>query len=175
MRSESSSTWARIAAARSIVNCVATALAACAVFVAPVSYPEDLAPRVVVSDAWIRWLPANLPAAGYMSLRNTGDRTVTLIGASSLEYGVVMFHESRSQNGVEQMVPLPSVRIAPHSQVRFAPAGYHIMLMQPTKRINPGDRVTLALRFADGGSVQIRFEVRRPDGNPVRSATDSMD
>jgi hypothetical protein len=173
MRSELRNIWARLAPVCSAANGFAAALTACAVFLAPGAYPADLATSIVVSDAWIRWLPANLPAAGYVTLRNIGDRPVTLIGASSPEYGAVMFHESRNQKGIDQMVALPSVRIAPHSQLSFAPAGYHIMLMQPTKAINPGDRVSLTLRFADGQSLQIRFAVRRPDGSAVTSATRS--
>jgi hypothetical protein len=33
----------------------------------------DIAPPVSVSNAWIRWLPADLPAAGYATLRNVSD------------------------------------------------------------------------------------------------------
>jgi periplasmic copper chaperone A len=173
MHSERRNIWARLAPVRSATNGFAIALTVCVVLLAPGSYPADLASSIVVSDAWIRWLPENLPAAGYVTLRNAGDQPVTLVGASSPEYGAVMFHESRNQKGIDRMVALQSVRIAPHCQVSFAPAGYHIMLMQPTKAINPGDRVSLTLRFADGQSLQIRFAVRRPDGSAVTSATRS--
>ena len=36
---------------------------------------------IEVSAAWIRWLPAGLPAAGYATLVNTGDTPVSLISA----------------------------------------------------------------------------------------------
>jgi hypothetical protein len=57
--------------------------------------------------------------------------------------------------------------------VSFAPEGFHIMLMQPTRDIQPGDHVLLTLRFADGQSLQVQFEVRRPDGSAVKRATDA--
>ena len=40
------------------------------------------APIEVVA-AWIRWLPAGLPAAGYATLVNRGDKPLSLISASS--------------------------------------------------------------------------------------------
>src|SRR3984957_12069372 len=123
---------------------------------------------VSVSDAWIRWLPANLPAAGYATLRNIGDRRATLVAASTSDYGTTMFHASRNQNGVEQMVPIDRIAIEPHSQVSFAPEGLHIMLTQPKRSIQPGDHVLLTLRFADGQSVPVQFDVRRADGSAVQ-------
>jgi hypothetical protein len=69
------------------------------------------------------------------------------------------------------MVPIDSVRVAPHSQLSFAPEGLHIMLMQPTRAIQPGDYVMLTLRFADGQSLQARFEVRGADGSVVKRTT----
>jgi periplasmic copper chaperone A len=124
-------------------------------------------PVISTSNAWIRWLPGALPAAAYVTLRNDGDRVATLISASSADYGSVMFHASRNQNGVEKMMPLESVPIAPHSQVSFAPRGLHIMLMQPNRSMAPGEQIVLVLRFADGASLPVRFEVRRPDGSSV--------
>ena len=148
-------------------------LLACASLLATAGHSADIAASVSVSNAWIRWLPANLPAAGYATVRNLGDQPVTLSGASTPDYAVIMFHQSRNQLGVEQMVPIDSIRIAPRSQVSFAPQGFHIMLMQPQRDIQPGDHVLLTLRFADGQSLPVQFAVRRPDGSAVKGATDA--
>jgi hypothetical protein len=122
-------------------------------------------PLVSASGAWIRWLPGSIPAAGYVTLQNGGDHAVTLVGASTRDYAAVMFHASRNQDGVERMLPIGTVRIEPHSHVTFAPQGLHMMLMQPARSIEPGDRVVLTLRFADGLSLPVEFEVRKPDGS----------
>jgi copper(I)-binding protein len=153
------------------MSALAVGFMACSSLLAPATHSAGIAATVVVSNAWIRWLPANLPAAGYATLRNVGDRPATLIGASTLDYGAVMFHESRNQHGVEEMMPVDSIQIKPHSQVSFAPQGYHIMLMQPTRAVRPGDHVVLALRFADGQSLKVQFEVRNPDGTAVKRAS----
>jgi|ERR1700733_1722282 len=122
-------------------------------------------PQVSASGAWIRWLPGTIPAAGYVTVRNGGDHAVTLLGAATRDYGEVMFHESRNQDGVERMLSIDSIRIEPHSQVTLAPRGLHIMLMEPARSIKPGDHVVLTLRFADGLALPVEFEVRKPDGS----------
>ena len=146
-------------------------LLACATFPAAPGNTADLQASISVSDAWIRWLPANLPAAGYATLHNVGERRATLIAASTGDYGTIMFHASRNQRGVERMVRIDSIAIEPHSQVSFAPEGLHIMLTEPKRSIQPGDHVLLILRFANGQSLPVQFEVRRTDGSAVKRVT----
>jgi hypothetical protein len=154
-----------------LISALAASAIACAILLAPAAiHSADVRATIAISNAWIRWLPANLPAAGYATLSNAGDRPMTLIGASTPDYGAVMFHKSRNQHGLEQMLPVDRVQIDPHSQVSFAPANLHIMLMQPTRAIHPGDHVLLTLRFADGELLKVQFEVRGPDGNAVTRA-----
>jgi len=119
---------------------------------------------VRVEDAWIRWLPAGIPAGGYLTLVNDGDRPAVLVGAESPDYGEVSLHVTRNEQGLSQMIPVPSVVVAPHSRLSFAAAGYHMMLMHPTVTTSPGDEVPITLRFADGLSLTVIFRVRRPDG-----------
>jgi periplasmic copper chaperone A len=143
-------------------------LLSCSTFLAAPVHTADMQASISVSDAWIRWLPANLPAAGYATLHNVGDQRATLVAASTSDYGMTMFHASRNQSGVEQMVPIDRIAIEPHSQMSFAPEGLHIMLTQPKRSIQPGDHVLLTLRFADGQSVPVQFDVRRADGSAVQ-------
>jgi copper(I)-binding protein len=143
-------------------------LLALIVSAAPASAESPASPLAVsASNPWLRWLPGGLPAAAYVTLRNDGDRTATLVGVSSIDYGSAMFHESRNQNGVEKMLTLDHIAIAPRAEVRFAPQGLHIMLMQPNRLIAPGEQLLLRLQFADGTSLPVRFEVRKPDGSSV--------
>jgi copper(I)-binding protein len=114
-------------------------------------------------DAWIRWLPANLPAAGYATLENGGDAAIVLTGVSSPGYGDVSIHRTVTLGADTDMVPVDKLVINPHASVNFAAAGYHLMLMQPTTPLKPGDHVPITLRFADGSSMRVEFEVRKPD------------
>jgi copper(I)-binding protein len=125
---------------------------------------------IEVRDAWIRWLPASTPSGGYMTMTNTGNVARLLLGASSADFGEVSFHQTHTANGVSQMTAVNSLTVGPHSSLRFAPGGYHIMLLQPRRSLHAGDRVTISLRFADGRSVPVAFEVRGADaGLPARA------
>lgn len=118
-------------------------------------------PTVRIEDAWIRWLPAGVPAGGYATLTNTGDKPLVLIAVSSPDYGEVSMHRSVVHQGMMEMTPVARIAIAAHSSLDFAATGYHFMLMQPTKSVKLGDRVPITLRFADGASLTVQFEVRK--------------
>lgn len=117
---------------------------------------------VQVKEAWIRWLPANLPAGGYGKVVNDTDKEVKIVGASSPKYGEVMLHQSVDQGGMMKMLHVDVIPIAPHKSMEFAPGGYHIMLMQPKPGIEPGQKVPVTLKLSDGQSVTAEFEVRKP-------------
>jgi copper(I)-binding protein len=122
--------------------------------------PGEPSVDIQVKEAWIRWLPANVPGGGYMTLINTGSAARVLIGASSPDYGEVSIHQTRIRNGMNEMTPVGSVEVKPLIPVRFAEGGYHLMLMQPKRSLQPGDRVLITLRFARGPSIEVPFEVR---------------
>jgi copper(I)-binding protein len=122
------------------------------------------APAVRAENAWIRWLPANLPEAGYATLVNSGDQPEVLIGASSPEYGEVSLHQNVTREGTVEMRAVERITIEPHSSLRLAAAGYHMMLMQPIKALKPGDRVPIALHFLSG-IVTAQFELRPADSS----------
>jgi copper(I)-binding protein len=113
-----------------------------------------------VTEAWIRWLPANLPGAGYATLTNTGSTVQVLVGVSSPDYADISIHVTHDDNGMTEMRPIDSIILKPHTSVRFAEGGYHFMLMQPKRSLHPGDRVLVTLRFTEGPAITIPFEIR---------------
>ena len=117
---------------------------------------------IQVTDAWIRWLPAGLPAGGYAKVTNDTTKEVKLIGASSPKYGMVMLHQTVNKNGMSNMVHVDAIAIAPHKSMAFTPGDYHIMLMDPKPGIEPGQKVPVTLKFAGGQTVTVDFEVRKP-------------
>jgi copper(I)-binding protein len=129
---------------------------------------------VHVSAAWIRWLPANLPAAGYLTLINEGDRPVALMSVDSPAYANVQLHRTLWQGGTTRMLAVPSIAIAAHSTLNFAALGYHLMLQQPRSAVAPGKPLALTLHFADGGTLRISAEVRAPSGQPSKPPAAAM-
>jgi copper(I)-binding protein len=125
---------------------------------------------VRLTDAWIRWLPAGLPAAAYVTIANAGLRPLHLVGASSPAYAEVSLHQTEDKAGAMQMVAIEQLEVAPHATLRFADGGYHFMLMGAKQPIRPGDHVPITLKFADAPTVTLSFEVRKPDATDAPAA-----
>jgi copper(I)-binding protein len=111
-------------------------------------------------NAWIRWLPADIPAAGYMTLLNTGDADRVLVAVTSPDYGEIGMHQTFDDHGISKMRPVDSITLKPHLPFRFGEGGYHLMLMQPRHPIHPDDKVVMTLRFQDSAPIDAVFEVR---------------
>ena len=127
--------------------------------------PALAAPTLSATDAWIRWLPAGLPAGGYVVLHNDGAKAAELVGASSPDYAQTMLHQTLPGSGGEmRMVHVDKVVVPAHGSVAFKPGGYHIMLMHARHTVQPGDHVPMTLRFADGSVLKVDFEVRSASG-----------
>ncbi|MBU6418457.1 MAG: copper chaperone PCu(A)C [Proteobacteria bacterium] len=132
---------------------------------APSSTPAPSPANVHASHAWMRYLLPNLPAAGYMTLTNTGDLTTKLVKANSPACGSLMLHESKNDGGTAIMMMVKSISIPAHGQARFQEGGYHLMCMQP--KMKPGDKISMILTFADGDDLLLLVPVYGPAGPPA--------
>jgi periplasmic copper chaperone A len=119
------------------------------------------ATQVTASRAWIRLLPGDLPASGYVDLSNSGASNAVLIGAHSKTYASVMLHQStQDAAGMERMSMVSHLPIPAQGKVALSPAGYHLMLEQAASAPKIGDTVEVTLDFADGSHLPVRFLVR---------------
>jgi copper(I)-binding protein len=140
-----------------------TAAVAVAGATAGAAATDSIMPRV--DAAWIRWLPGTVPAAGYLTLTNAGDRPAVLLSASSPLYGDISLHRTVNRAGSMEMAAVDRITIPPHATLAFETTGYHLMLMQPAASVRPGVHVTITLQFAEGPRIPVDFEVRNPDGS----------
>lgn len=127
------------------------------------------ADQLRADGGWIRLLPANLPAGGYLQLHNQGSTPVALVGVTSSNYAQVMLHRSNGDGGMGRMQPLEQIDIAAHERLSLAPGGYHLMLEQPRQPPAVGQQIALVLHFADGSRLSVPFQVR-----PANALDESM-
>ena len=120
---------------------------------------------LTLSDAYVQVTIPSRPAAGYFTLKNTGDKDRVIVGASSPACGSTMLHRSESAGGVETMREVKSVTVPAHGSVKFAPGGLHIMCMSPGEALEPGATTRMTLSFKDGDSLTSDFMVRSVTGN----------
>jgi periplasmic copper chaperone A len=121
-------------------------------------------PPVSVSDARVRWLPGELPMAGYFVITSHAPGPLRLTGASSPAFGHVMLHRSVEEAGVTHMAHVDGVDLAPGQSVTFAPGGYHLMLMHRTRDLQMGEAVPVILSFRNGQTLAVSFRVTGAQG-----------
>lgn len=136
----------------------------CLVATAAAQADDMAAGDMSVTGAWFRTLVANRPAGGYFVLENGGDNDRMLIGASSPACAKTMLHRTTEENGVAKMLKAGHVEVPAHGSIAFEPGGYHIMCMKPGDRMKPGNTVPVTLKFADGATLSVDFDVRSATG-----------
>ncbi|VWB88400.1 copper(I)-binding protein [Burkholderia latens] len=117
---------------------------------------------ITAQNGWVRWLPNQLPAGGYVTIVNTGDKPVDLVDADSPDYGMAMLHQTVSNGSTQKMEMVDKLTIPARGKVDIAPGGYHFMLEEPKRAIKPGDTVRVRLKFSDGETVDAPFAVKSP-------------
>ncbi len=119
---------------------------------------------VVATGAWARTSPASAEAgAAYMTLTNTTDTDVELIGAAvpaSVAATAEVHETSMAESGMMGMKRVASVTVPANGSVELAPGGYHIMILQLAEPLVAGEDIPITLSFAEGEDVQVIAEVR---------------
>lgn len=112
----------------------------------PESFPTFDIADIVITEP----MPGRSMSAGFMTMTNNTDETVSITSVSSPDYGMVEIHESSIEDGVAKMRQIDALEIAPGSTVTLERGGLHLMLMRA--KGNP-DSVTL--RFYDGDTLVV--------------------
>lgn len=115
----------------------------------------DPAPTIEITHVWARAsASATGNSAAYVTLHNAGAAADTLIGASTDAAAKTEVHQSKMENGISSMAPVPSLEIAAGATVEMKPGSYHIMLLGLKAPLVAGQTIPLTLTFAHAGAVQ---------------------
>lgn len=113
--------------------------------------------KIEVSGASVRLLGGDMPAAGYLLMKNSGSLNDKLLSVSADFADALMLHKtSVDSNGVARMEMLMSIDIPAGQQVEFKPGGFHIQMDGLKPGIKVGDTVTLLLKFEQAGTVSVQ-------------------
>lgn len=124
-----------------------------------------------IVGAWVRLPVADgRPGAAYFTLSST-KAALELTSVSSPLAGRTEMHETVTENGVSQMRPVKSVKIAPGQSTEFKPGGQHIMLFDLKPEAKDAKIVPLTLTFADGTTQDVEAITKMADA----AGTDGMD
>lgn len=120
--------------------------------------PDPTAPILSLEDGWVRAVPPGMKmTAAYGRFTNHGMDTIEIISFSSDSFTDVGLHQTTMENGVSKMEQVSDWSLSPGTRTVLKPGGLHLMLMDPTREIRPGDSIGLTLIAANG--EQYRFSL----------------
>jgi periplasmic copper chaperone A len=128
---------------------------------APARADDVRAGDLVISQGWSRATPGGAKVGGgYVTIENKGSAPDRLIAVSGDVAGRIEIHEMAVTNGVMTMRPLENgLAIAPGKTVKFAPGGFHLMMMDLKNPLKQGDKVSVTLEFEKAGKVSASLDV----------------
>ncbi len=83
--------------------------------------------------------------AAYGELHNPGNEAVLLEAYDSDAFANVSLHLSIIEDGVSRMQEQPDMEIAAGQSIVLEPGGLHLMLMQSTREVRPGDEIEIGI------------------------------
>jgi len=100
--------------------------------------------------------PSKASMACYLTIANDGDVADTLLAVESPLARQGTLHVTMEHGGMMAMNALP---LSPHSVLRMAPGGTHLMFEGLSRVIIAGDTVPLVLVLAKAGRVTVNARV----------------
>ncbi|MER7717668.1 copper chaperone PCu(A)C [Streptomyces flaveolus] len=116
----------------------------------------------VEKSVWVRWLPNALPAAGYITLKNSSQQRYTITKILSPDYQRITVYRTvlDETNSRMEKVDFTTLTIPAEGRLTMTPGGYHIMFEKPTHLIKPGDNARVIFFLDDGKVFKVRMPVR---------------
>lgn len=116
-------------------------------------------PHIQVADAWVRaTVPGQQATGAFMKI--TASTPVRLMSMATQVANINEIHEMKMDNGIMRMrAHLGGLDIPSKTTVELKPGGYHMMMMDLTRTLLPGQTVRLELRFTDAKGMQYTVSV----------------
>lgn len=144
------------------LRAITFALAGLSTVFAASALAGNAADNISVSDPYVRAVPPGQPnSAAFLVLKNADSADHSLVKAASPAASVVELHTHVQEGGMMKMRPVEKIDIKAGSEAVLQPGGLHIMMIDLTKPLSPGDNVPITLTFEDGSSKSIEAPVQK--------------
>jgi Uncharacterized protein conserved in bacteria len=121
---------------------------------AALAVPRDSGAALSVTDPWVKAADKGMTTA-FGTLVNNTDKELTVVSATSPAAARVELHEVVEKDGKTTMRQKEGGFVIPaRGSHTLEPGGDHLMLMDITGKVEPGDEVTFTLTFADGSTAE---------------------
>jgi len=116
---------------------------------------------IVIENAYIReTIPGTSISSAYMTIINSSDKNIKLLGATSEISKRIEIHEHTMADGMMRMRQRENIEIAAKSNVVLQPSGYHLMIFDLKQPLRHAQNVTITLQFSNDASVEVKLPVK---------------
>lgn len=123
--------------------------------------PLPVLAQVTVKDPWVRaTVPGQRATGAFMTLTATTPHA--LVDVRSPAAGIVELHEMKMEEGVMRMRAIPSLALPAGQGVALSPGGYHVMLIDIKRELNPGQTVPITLVIEGADRQRRSIEIQAP-------------
>ncbi|MEU4064350.1 copper chaperone PCu(A)C [Streptomyces wedmorensis] len=109
---------------------------------------------------WVRWLPNSLPAAGYLTLKNSSDEDIDVTKIKSPDYKSVTIYETVTDEKTSETVKRDKITIPAKGEFVLTRGKYHLQYEKPTRSITPGDEARTIFFLSTGKVTKVKIPVR---------------
>lgn len=118
--------------------------------------------ELIIEDPYARATPPNaVNSAIFMTIKNTGSETRTLISASTSVAKKVELHNVIKADGMMKMREVDAIEIPRNKNVMLMPGSLHIMLFDLTQPLKESDFIDVTLHFQNGDKEQFKAPVKK--------------
>lgn len=104
--------------------------------------------------------PVSRSTSAYGTIKNTGDKTDTLLSVST-NAGMIMLHKTDVEGGMAQMNHVNALVIEPGKELILKPMSYHLMFMNVNHDIiKENGEVSITLVFKNAGTIELQVPVK---------------
>ncbi len=114
-------------------------------------------------DPWSPLAPPGRTMAGFVTIHNQGDADITLVDATSPQFGRIELHTMTMDEGVMRMRRLDELVVTSGRKVVLQPGGRHLMLFEPEGSFEDGETINVDLIDSDGNQHSVGLRVRPRD------------
>lgn len=128
---------------------------------------------LTVSDAWVKAADSGMTAA-FGTVTNDSGQEVSIVAAATEVSATTELHETVDDNGSMTMRQTASFSVPANGSLTLEPGGNHIMLMDVTNAIKPGQEVAFTLTCQGAGEASFTAQARTYTGANESYAPNGM-
>ena len=115
--------------------------------------------NININHPYIRFAISTGPAAGYMTIVNTGEESDKLIKIETQIAKHSELHVTKIYNSQATMKRVDFIELPAQKARSLKPGGYHIMFVDLNTKLTVGTNIDAKLFFEQNGELEITFEV----------------